>query len=808
MKVNLHRGYAYSNAEWNNWNVATNLSAPGLRYTDGSITRFSAMLSSGATVYENGTTYGSGMAPAEVLRFSSYATNARTLTLTGLSTLRTYNLELYASRNEINKSSTIYTINKSSWIIVSDKNLTNKAVFTAITPTADGKIVVTIKSPHTNNYINGFMLTENSTTVSLKSGITIKADRYANMLGVQQIPTSDIGGGQNVSYIDKDDWMDYSVQVPAAGIYTLKLRLASGIAGGQFIIKNTSGTSLATVYVPNTGGYQAWEDVRIAIQLPAGAQTLRFLSAADVRWNFNHFELSGVSSSEPVTLINKISTKADLGTKIEAENYTAMYGVSKYITSDFAGGGQNTTSIDKYDWMNYHVTTVAAGLHTLNFRVAAHVTGAQFFVKDSTGKVLATVAVPNTGGWQTWRDATAEVMLPVGTQTLVIESATALRWNFNYFEVVRTGLNSFASYTLRPSSGSSIYLPNGLNLAHLKPGDTLNILAGTYNTINIGNFRGSAAYPIIIRNKGGQVICKILNFTNTSEYFSALGNGQPGVTYGFKVNGNNTTGNGVFAYGKGIEIAYTEVMNSSAGFFIKRNPDVEDPISVHPNYLMSNVRLHHNYIHDISGEAMYIGHTKPDGGSNPDLLPVRMQNVEIAYNILDRIGWDGIQLSNATTGNKIHHNTITNFGTANQYSQQAGIILGGNTSGDVYDNTIKNGSGNAIQNFGFGLNKIYNNYIENVGNNGTTKGLESIFCNDIVLSSEVRPKQQMEVYNNTIKYPHTWGAVRVSGYNENSLPAKMQYNKLLIPNAPDHWQKLYFHTYVPNSIISNNSLIY
>ncbi|HVG12006.1 MAG TPA: hypothetical protein VM843_03335 [Flavisolibacter sp.] len=184
-----------------------------------------------------------------------------------------------------------------------------------------------------------------------------------------------------------------------------------------------------------------------------------------------------------------------------------------------------------------------------------------------------------------------------------------------------------------------------------------------------------------------------------------------------------------------------------------------------------------------------------------------MQNVEIAYNILERIGWDGIQLSNATTGNKIHHNTITNYGTVNKYSQQAGIILGGNTSGDVYDNVIKNGSGNAIQNFGFGLNKIYNNYIENVGNNGTTKGLEAIYCNDIILSSEVRPKQQMQVYNNTIKYPHLWGAIRVSGYNQNSLPATMQFNKLLIPNAPIDWEKKYFHTYVPNSIISNNTLI-
>jgi hypothetical protein len=223
---------------------------------------------------------------------------------------------------------------------------------------------------------------------------------------------------------------------------------------------------------------------------------------------------------------------------------------------------------------------------------------------------------------------------------------------------------------------------------------------------------------------------------------------------------------------------------------------------------MDNIRIHHNYIHNIEGEGMYIGHTGPDGGQggNP-LLPVRMRNVVIAYNRVNQTSWDGIQLSNATTGNKIHHNTVTNFGTTNTYGQQAGIILGGNSEADIYDNTIKYGTGNGIQNFGFGLNKIYNNYLEKVGRNGTDRGYEGVYCNDIIIKSETRPKQHIEAYNNTILYPMPWGAIRVSGYNQNSLPATMQYNKLLLPNAPSDWQKLYFPTYVPNSIISGNYLI-
>lgn len=497
------------------------------------------------------------------------------------------------------------------------------------------------------------------------------------------------------------------------------------------------------------------------------------------------------------------------GTHIEAENFLDRSGILIQSTRDFAGGVKNLFDVDPGDWISYTVNAPVAGKYTLCLRMACDaLSGSRFQIKNGNGTVLTTVDVPNTNSWQIWHDVTAVVTLAAGVQTLKLQSTSATGWNLNYFEVVKTPADVFASYTLRPNSGTSIYLPNSLNLAHLKPGDTLNIPAGTYSVIDLGAFKGTASTPIIIRNKGGKVVCKIFRFSRAPEYFKLLGNGDAGVRYGFKIDGGSTTGSCLTAFGTGFEIAYVEALNSKSGFFIKKNPVAEEPLTQFPNYTMSNVYIHHNYIHRISGEGMYIGHTAADGGQggNP-LLPVRMRNVEIAYNIVDQTGWDGIQLANATTGNKIHHNTVTNFGTTNRYAQQAGILLGGNAQADIYDNTIKNGTGNGIQNFGFGLNKIYNNLIENVGRNGTERGYEAVYCNDIIIKSEVRPKQQIQAYNNTIKYPMPWGAIRVSGYNQNSLPATMQYNKVRLPNAPADWEKKYFPTYAPNSIISGNTLI-
>ena len=545
IKVNLFGGTAaYSNTQWNNWNVGlsyrTNVSSEKLKYTDGSLSTVSLKLSESMDVNDNTAYYGAGMAPAEVLRFTSYSRNPRTLTASGLSPSLKYNFEFYASRRNADNA-TKFTINGTVKSVVAFNNLTNKVVFTGISPDAAGQIKVAITEATTYNYLNGLTITEGSS-------------------------------------------------------------------------------------------------------------------------------------------------------------------------------------------------------------------------------------------------ATGDSQIPVASAT---------------------------SHTIYPK-GTSIYLPNGLGIADLKPGDTLNIPAGVYSVIDLGNFKGTADKPIIIRNKGGQVIVNgQFRFSNRPEHFKLLGNGVPGITYGFKVDGKNLTSSGISAFGTDFEIAYTETMNTGNGFFIKKNPVADDFYSKFPNYTMKDVSIHHNYVHNTRGEGMYIGHTAPDGGQNGDpTLPVRMQNVEIAYNILQYTGWDAIQLSNATTGNKIHDNIVRNFGTANKYSQQAGILLGGNSTGAIYNNTIENGTGNGIQVFGFGTINVYNNSIVSVGKNGTDKGAESIFCNDLIVLSETRPKQQINIYTNTIKYPQPWGAVRIGGYKDNSLPATIKNNKLLIPNAPADWEhSIYLSSGVEGTIVSGNTLI-
>jgi endoglucanase len=113
------------------------------------------------------------------------------------------------------------------------------------------------------------------------------------MSGVQTETTYDAGGGKNVGWIEQGDWMEYSVTVPSAGSYTLNFRIATPNTGAQLQVKNTGGTVLSTVTLPNTGAYQTFQTTSTTVNLQAGTQTIRIQSSAALGWNINWLEVVG-----------------------------------------------------------------------------------------------------------------------------------------------------------------------------------------------------------------------------------------------------------------------------------------------------------------------------------------------------------------------------------------------------------------------------------------------------------------------------------------------------------------------------------
>jgi hypothetical protein len=132
----------------------------------------------------------------------------------------------------------------------------------------------------------------------LSAGNSGGADRPNEDVDLQA--TSDTGGGYNVGWVVPGEWLDYTVSVATAGLYTFEVRVASPGAGGSFELLMDDVVVIAPIAVPQTGDWQNWTTVTVSgIYLAAGTQKLRLAMdgpATRAVGNFNWLRVV----SEPV----------------------------------------------------------------------------------------------------------------------------------------------------------------------------------------------------------------------------------------------------------------------------------------------------------------------------------------------------------------------------------------------------------------------------------------------------------------------------------------------------------------------------
>ena len=269
-------------------------------------------------------------------------------------------------------------------------------------------------------------------------------------------------GADDIGWTTAGQWFNYTVNVATAGTYTVAFRVSSpyGIADALHI-DNSTGTNLSgSVTIPNTGGYETWTTVDASVTLPAGQQTLTVDQDSN-GWNFHYmaFTLSSGGGSGPTGGDAPFGgTPAPVPGTVQAANYdTGGQGVAYNVTS--ANGSANSyrsdgvdleTTADTQDtsapggaydigwtnpgqWFKYTVTVATAGTYTVSLRVASPygITDALHITNSSNVNLTGSVAVPNTGGYETWTTVTATVTLPAGVQTLTVDQDSN-GFNFHY----------------------------------------------------------------------------------------------------------------------------------------------------------------------------------------------------------------------------------------------------------------------------------------------------------------------------------------------------------------------------------------
>ena len=207
---------------------------------------------------------------------------------------------------------------------MSSKNKPDEILHTFSTPETNGwqnwqdtdEITVLIKS---GDYTLNFNVTEGEFNVNWfefsfveGAGIQIpgilQAEEYWEESGLSVENCYDIGGGQNISYMNQGDYAKYLIKVNETGRYNIKARVSSSYTGGLFNLVLSDNTSddiiLNNFQVPNTNGWQSWQTIEKEFELYEGTyeMTMNVLgNEFNLNWiDFDYIEnMSSIDATEP-----------------------------------------------------------------------------------------------------------------------------------------------------------------------------------------------------------------------------------------------------------------------------------------------------------------------------------------------------------------------------------------------------------------------------------------------------------------------------------------------------------------------------
>ncbi len=264
------------------------------------------------------------------------------------------------------------------------------------------------------------------------------------------------------------------------------------------------------------------------------------------------------------------------------------------------------------------------------------------------------------------------------------------------------------------------------SLPGIKPGDVICLQAGHYHQILIRDIHGEPGAPILMRNTDGRVVIQNdahygISVRNT-RHFQILGDGEESVSYGIavmKVGGG--AGISFDQRTSHVNLMHTEVANTLfAGIVAKTDPDCSF-FSLREHFVMQDVHIGHNYIHDTGMEGIYAGSSFFGGfqlhcnGTDTIVFPHLLQGAYVFNNLIERTGRNGIQVNSAASDCHIFDNKILYDSQSETHNQMGGIQIGGGSSCDCYNNHISKGKGSGIEVFGQGNIRIFNNLIEDPG---------------------------------------------------------------------------------------------
>jgi endoglucanase len=180
-------------------------------------------------------------------------------------------------------------VNTSDWITISDTEGNGNALI-QINAETDNP---TESERSASIYVYSQGLLTDSISVSQngkRRSFRIEAEDYIDNSGTQTETTGDEGGGENIGYVDVDDWLTYNLDVSYDGNYDVTIRHAGYAGNIDFSIDDAF---IQNVTFPATADWQVWDSYTFEMPLTEGVYNLKLkFNAVGTNLNWYQFDWS------------------------------------------------------------------------------------------------------------------------------------------------------------------------------------------------------------------------------------------------------------------------------------------------------------------------------------------------------------------------------------------------------------------------------------------------------------------------------------------------------------------------------------
>jgi hypothetical protein len=200
-------------------------------------------------------------------------------------------------------------------------------------------------------------------------------------------------GGFDVGWTAAGEWLEYTVNVQAAGSYTMDLRVATTAATRTMHVELDGAALGGTLALPNTGNYQTYQTVSRAVSLTAGAHVLRVvMDTGSANFNWIRFTTAGFAYAYVEAEAGAGANSAPLTTGSDANASGGAYSSSATASSN--------SGVPTSGHVTFTIAAPAAGTYNVWGR---------FLVGPATSSDDSLWVRVDTGAWTQWNDIYARI---------------------------------------------------------------------------------------------------------------------------------------------------------------------------------------------------------------------------------------------------------------------------------------------------------------------------------------------------------------------------------------------------------------